>query len=94
MDHGNDASKRHCGGCILEHSGRGFTGISLAPEGSIKGISKFLLKNDVTIQRYLRALIPYPRQFPGGRVHLECHIAKATATNQHSIRFTQNSKRT
>jgi hypothetical protein len=94
MNHGHDASRRHCGRCILEHSGRRLTGISLAPVVSVKGISKFLLKNEVRIRRYLRASIPDPRQFPRWRVHLKRHVAKAAATNQHSIGFTQHSERT
>jgi hypothetical protein len=49
MNHGNDGSKPHCGGCIFEHSGCRFTGISLTPVVSVKGIFKFLLKNDLRI---------------------------------------------
>src|SRR5579862_2879667 len=93
MNHGDDASKRHCGGCILEHPGRGFTGISLAPVFSVKSVSKFLLKNYVRAGRHLRALIPYPRQCSRRRVHLECHVAKPTAANQQSIRLAQNRER-
>jgi hypothetical protein len=60
MNHGNNASKRHCGGCVFEHSGRSFTGVTLAPVTSVKGISKFLLKTYARAGRYLRTLIPYP----------------------------------